>query len=175
MTRVVMDPVIRHAHTSDLPKLMDLQNSYVKSGFVGLLRDKPFEMAERIQWFSQFSESTPHQLLVAYLGETLLGYTASFSYRGGGVFARTVETSIYTSLENQSKGIGSLLYKSLFKRLSQYDLHLAVVGIALPNDPSVKLHRKLGFEEVGVFKEYAYFKGNFVSSLWMQKLLSRTL
>jgi phosphinothricin acetyltransferase len=162
---------IRTATKADIPDLMDLQNSYVKAGFIGMLKDRPFELEERKQWFSQFSETTPYQLHVATDGDKLFGYTASFQYRGGGVFSKTIETSIYSSLENASKGTGSLLYESLFQNLSNFDLHLAVVGIALPNDRSISLHRKFGFEDVGIFKEYAYFKGSYVSSLWMQKQL----
>jgi len=41
-------------------------------------------------------------------------------------------------------------------------------GIALPNDASIALHRKLGFTDVGVFEEYARKNGRYVSSLWMQ-------
>jgi phosphinothricin acetyltransferase len=51
-------------------------------------------------------------------------------------------------------------------------LHLAIAGIALPNDASVALHKKFGFEEVGVFKEYAVKNGQYISSIWMQKRLS---
>lgn len=48
-------------------------------------------------------------------------------------------------------------------------MHRVVVGIALPNEASVRLHRKFGFEDIGVFDEYAFYKGQYRSSLWMQK------
>jgi phosphinothricin acetyltransferase len=167
-----LNPIqVRTANPNDLYEIMDLQNSYVNAGFVGMLREKPFDIEESKIWFSQFSESSSHQLLIASDGNNLLGYTASFSYRGGGVFSKTVETSIYTSLVHQSRGAGSVLYKTLFERISNFDLHLAVVGIALPNDKSISLHKKFNFEEVGTLNEYAYFKNSYVSSLWMQKRL----
>ncbi len=78
--------------------------------------------------------------------------------------------SIYTSLDKKVKGIGTSLYSELFKKIAGNDLHLAVVGIALPNDASVNLHKKFDFEEIGIFKEYAFFKGQYISSLWMQKV-----
>ncbi len=109
--------------------------------------------------------------IVTFEEETLLGFCASFQYRAGEVFSRTVETSIYTSLHHQSRGLGLRLYKTLFEQLAETDLHLAVVGIALPNEKSIGLHKKVGFEEVGTFKEYAFFQEKFVSSMWMQKLL----
>jgi len=50
-------------------------------------------------------------------------------------------------------------------------VHLAVAGIALPNDASVALHRKFGFSDVGIFDEYAMKHGAYISSLWMQRRL----
>jgi phosphinothricin acetyltransferase len=46
---------------------------------------------------------------------------------------------------------------------------VALAGIALPNDASVALHRKFGFTDVGVFREYAVKHGQYLSSLWLQR------
>ena len=48
-------------------------------------------------------------------------------------------------------------------------VHVALAGIALPNDASVALHRKHGFTEVGTFREYAIKNGQYISSVWMQR------
>ncbi|MET7361126.1 hypothetical protein ABZS76_22135 [Streptomyces sp. NPDC005562] len=50
--------------------------------------------------------------------------------------------------------------------------HVALAGIVLPNDVSVALHRKFGFAEIGTFHEYAVKNGEYLSSLWMQRLWS---
>jgi L-amino acid N-acyltransferase YncA len=73
--------------------------------------------------------------------------------------------------EVRTKGVGTLLYQELFSLLKNEPLHLAVAGIALPNDASIALHKKFGFEEVGVFKEYAIKNCKYISSIWMQKRL----
>jgi phosphinothricin acetyltransferase len=64
-------------------------------------------------------------------------------------------------------------YKELFSLLKSEPLHLAVAGIALPNEASIALHKKFGFEEVGVFKEYAIKNGKYISSIWMQKRMGQ--
>lgn len=86
-----------------------------------------------------------------------------------GVFADTLETSIYLRPNMTGRGLGSKLYGELFQRLEDKGVHRIVVGIALPNEGSVALHRKFHFEEIGVFDEYAFYKGAYRSSLWMQK------
>lgn len=100
-----------------------------------------------------------------------MGRASSFRYRQSQAFDKTVEIGIYLAPEAMGKGVGSQLYQSLFDALSNEDLHLAVVGIALPNNGSVALHKKFGFKNVGVFDEYALVKGKFYSSVWMQKRL----
>lgn len=66
-------------------------------------------------------------------------------------------------------GLGSKLYHALFESLEGKDVHRVVVGIGLPNEGSVAIHKKFGFEVIGIFDEYAYYKGAYRSSIWMQK------
>jgi phosphinothricin acetyltransferase len=49
-------------------------------------------------------------------------------------------------------------------------VHVTLAGIAVPNDASIALHRKLGFTEVGTFHEYAVKDGQYISSVWMERL-----
>jgi phosphinothricin acetyltransferase len=63
----------------------------------------------------------------------------------------TVETSIYLNPEHPGRGTGTALYAALFRRLEEQPVHLAVGGIALPNEASIALHRKFGFEELESF------------------------
>ncbi|BBC98652.1 hypothetical protein SRO_7476 [Streptomyces rochei] len=51
-------------------------------------------------------------------------------------------------------------------------MHAALAGIALPNDVPVAPHRKFGFAGIGTFNEYAVKNGQYLSSLWMQRLQS---
>ena len=83
----------------------------------------------------------------------VIGCAYSSRYRDHFAFDQTVKTSIYIAHHHKAKGLGSLLYKALFEKIKSENLHLAVVGIALPNDSSIALHKKFGFEEVGIFKE----------------------
>ncbi len=47
--------IIRNTTIHDLSKIVDLQNSNVNAGFVGLLRESSYEIEKRNSWFSQFS------------------------------------------------------------------------------------------------------------------------
>jgi phosphinothricin acetyltransferase len=147
-------PTVRPARPADLARLVTIYNHYVQHS-TATFDTEPVSVASRRAWFETFSGAGPHRLLVAAEGEQVLGCASSGPYRSHPAFAQTVEVGIYLDPEVRSTGVGSALYGRLFEELRSEALHLAVAGIALPNDASVALHRKFGFTEVGVFAEYA--------------------
>jgi phosphinothricin acetyltransferase len=161
---------IRYAKLTDLQELVHIYNYYVENSH-STFAERPFTLNERKDWLLKYKDSGPYKCLVAEEDEKILGYTYSSIYREHPAFRETIETSIYLSEDSRGKGLGTTLYSELFNALKDESLHLAVVGIALPNDSSVQLHKKLGFEEVGIFNEYAKVHGKYYSSIWMQKAL----
>lgn len=157
---------IRDGRPHDLEQVNEIYNWHTENGFSTFM--SPTSMEQRSEWFKRFG-SDRHIFLVAEENDQIAGLACSFAYRGGGVFESTLETSIYLRPEQMGKGVGSNLYQALFERLKSQNVHRVVVGIALPNEGSVALHRKFGFEEIGIFDEYAFYKGAYRSSLWMQK------
>jgi phosphinothricin acetyltransferase len=161
---------IRPATVEDCEDLLHLRNHYVTSSFA--VFDEELLAAETVaRWITSFSLSGPYRLLVATDGARIQGFASSQRYRDHPAFRQTAETSIYTAPGESGRGVGTALYASLFHTLAAEDLHLAVVGIALPNEASVKLHKKFAFTEVGVFKEYAVKRGQYISSVWLQRQL----
>ena len=162
--------IIRPAETADLDSLLSLRNYYISNSYATF--DEELMQKEAVSaWIGSFSNSGPHRLFVATESGRLLGFAGSQQYRNHPAFKKTIETSIYVDPEAVGRGVGSGLYENLFKEISAEGLHCAVVGIALPNEASVRLHRKAGFTEVGTFAEYAFKNGRYVSSLWMQRAL----
>lgn len=161
---------VRNATVHDLARLTEINNHYISNTNATFDID-PQTIEQRKAWFNKYKDSGPYQLLVAEVDDQVIGCAYSSRYRDHFSFDQTVETSVYLAHDHKFKGVGSLLYQALFEKLASQKLHLAVVGIALPNEPSVALHKKFGFEEVGVFKEYAVKNGQFISSIWMQKRL----
>jgi phosphinothricin acetyltransferase len=164
------DSLIRPAAQSDLPALVDIFNHYVINGHVTF--DVALNTVEsRQSWFESYGEGR-HQLLVALVGERVVGCTYSSRYRSRPAFDATVETSIYLHPEHRGRGTGLALYTALFERLRKQPIHVAVAAVALPNEASLALHRKVGFQEVGTFEEYARKHDTWISSTWFQRRVS---
>lgn len=168
-----MDPLhIRPAATADLPALVDIFNHYVVHGHV-TFATVPHTVESRRPWFESYGDG-PHQLLVGERRNAVVGCAYSSRYRPGPAFDATVETSVYLHPERCRSGIGSRLYAALLTRLAEQPVHLAVAGVALPNPASLALHRRMGFEEVGTFREYARKHGAWISSTWFQRRINRS-
>ena len=165
---------IAPANASDAGALRALRNHYIAHSFA-TFDEAPLTLAAVQDWMAGFASTGPHRLLVARAGGRLLGYCSSQSYRAHPAFARTIETSIYVAPEAAGRGVGAALYGRLFADLDGQPLHRAVVGIALPNEASVRLHARLGFRPVGVFDEYAQKNGRPISSQWMQRAMGETV
>ena len=84
-----------------------------------------------------------------------------------------VETSVYVAPDAGGRSVGralyDALYDALFGAIAHEGLSRCLVGIALPNDASVRLRERLGFARVGVFDGYAHKHGRPIGSLWMQR------
>jgi len=162
--------VIEPAGEDDLPGIVDILNHAIAHSNATLATE-PVTVSERREWLERFSATGPHQILVARRGSQVLGYTASQPYRGHEGFRETVEVSIALHVTSRGQGVGTALYRALFAALADEPVHVALAGIILPNDASVALHRKLGFTEVGTFHDYALKNGEYLSSLWMERVL----
>jgi phosphinothricin acetyltransferase len=161
---------IRPANAADLTAIVEIYNHYVLNSFA-VFDETPLLVQDRVDWFETFDLTGPYRLLVAEDHHSAVGYACSNPYRPHVSFTKTVEFSIHLSPGRTGQGLGTQLYTRLLDDLRPEHLHRAVVGIALPNETSVRLHRRFGFQDVGIFDEYAKKWDKYVSSLWMQREL----
>ncbi|MEM9517205.1 MAG: N-acetyltransferase family protein [Actinomycetota bacterium] len=161
---------VRAATEGDAAAIATIYSHHVEHGYA-TFDTAPVSAANRREWMATFGASGPHRLLVATDGDRVDGYACSAPYRPHPAFDETVEFSVYVAPNALGCGVGSALYERLISELEQEPVHRALVGIALPNDASMRLHRRFGFEEVGVFDEYATKGATRISSVWMQRRL----
>ncbi len=163
---------IRNGVSDDLNKLVEIYNHYVTNTHV-TFDTEPFLVTDRIQWFNQFAETGAHRLLVAEDEERIVGYATSTRFKTRAAYNTSVETTIYLDPAEYGRGTGTLLYSALMDQLiAEPAVHRAYGGIALPNDASIALHRKLGFEHVGSYHEVGYKFDKFWDVDWFEKDVS---
>lgn len=67
-------------------------------------------------------------------GGKVLGYATSGPFRPKQAYETSVETSVYVAPEQVGRGVGGLLYASLFQVLEREDVRQALGGVAPPNE-----------------------------------------
>jgi phosphinothricin acetyltransferase len=162
--------VVRAGRPADLPALTEIYNHYVRDSAV-TFDTTEFSVAQRQEWFSHYAATGPHRLLVAVEGDDVVGYATSIPFRAKSAYATSVETSVYLRPDATGRGLGMLLYRSLFDALAGEDVHRAYAGVALPNDASRALHERLGFREVGTFVEVGRKLGRYWDVCWFERAL----
>ena len=142
---------VRPATEGDIGVMNDVYNYYVRTSHA-TFDVQPTRLEWRRRWFEEHADRR-HRILVATLGDRVVGYASSGEYRAKAAYETTVETSVYVAPGFVGRGVGASLYAVLLDALAREDVHRALAGIAQPNEASVSLHRRFGFELVAHFSE----------------------
>jgi L-amino acid N-acyltransferase YncA len=162
--------VIRPARAEDFPSIAVITNHYIANSSIHFGYEPVSEQELRNTW----DASSQHVWLVAEdvpPGQpgAVLGYAKSGVWRERAAYAWTAELGLYVAQHARGRGLGTALYLELLAELEQRRFRSAVAGIVLPNDASIRLHQKLGFQRVGTFVDAGWKKGSWHAVDWWQK------
>jgi L-amino acid N-acyltransferase YncA len=158
---------IRDATEADLEQIAEIYS------YESLHAYSTFETEERPASTWREKLTAGDLFLVAADGEKVLGYAFASWFRPRHAYHLTRETSVYLHTDARGRGLGSRLYDELLPRLREQGIHTALALIALPNDPSVRLHEKAGFELTGTMREVGDKFGRMIDVGIFQLMLSR--
>lgn len=147
-----MSPIsLRCATPGDAAAICAIYNPYIASTTISF-EESPVATSDMAQRISEVAAAGLPWLL-ALDGEQLLGYAYATRWRARPAYRGSVESSIYMHPEATGRGAGTALYAALLDELRARELHMAIGGIAQPNERSVALHERLGFCKVAHFSE----------------------
>jgi len=169
-TSVLADVKIRPAERGDLPRLTEIYNHYIVNTPI-TFDLKPFSVHQRARWFDEHAGTKRYRMVVAEYAGRVAGYACTGPFRDKAAYDTSVETSVYCAHDATGRGIGAMMYRALFDALKNEDIHRLLAGITIPNDASIKLHRRFGFSEVGVFSECGRKLDRYWDVVWMQRPL----
>ncbi len=144
---------IRPVKCADAEQIAKIYNFYVLNTH-HTFETEPITSGEMQNRISEIVENYPY--LVAEENNEILAYAHAAQYKSRCAYGSPIEVSVYVKSGIKGKGVGTKLYEKLFEKLSKTDVHAIIAGIALPNDASVRLHEKFGFEKVAHFREVGF-------------------
>jgi L-amino acid N-acyltransferase YncA len=99
------------------------------------------------------------------------GYAYASRHRDRAAYQWSVDCTAYVRQDRRGRGVGKSLYLELFKKVARLGYFQAFAGITLPNEPSVALHKSVGFELVGIYRAVGFKHGAWHDVSWWQKRL----
>ncbi|MBR5636071.1 MAG: N-acetyltransferase [Pseudobutyrivibrio sp.] len=163
-----MEIVIRDANVDDAAAIHDIYGYYAENTSVTFTEKNPPVETYR-QSIINTQKAYPYIVACDKDGK-VLGMAYGGQVRSHDAYKFSVETTIYVSNDAPKRqGIGSMLYKALEERLSAMGYKFMYGVITDENEPSIALHKALGFEKVGHFENIGYKFGQWKGIVWYRK------
>lgn len=102
----------------------------------------------------------------------VVGFAALSPYKDRAAYRTSVEDSVYVRRDRNGEGIGSMLLQQLLEVAATSGFHAVFARINTAGDASIALHRKLGFEMVGIEREVGRKFNRWHDVALMQHLLA---
>jgi len=158
---------IRPVRNDDFDAIAAITNHYIATSAIHFGYE-PVSAAElRASWVTH----PKHPYLVDDRGG-IVAYAKAGPWRERAAYAWTAEVGIYVADGARGRGIGLPLYAALLDACTAAGFRSAVAGITMPNDASVALHARLGFESVGTFRDAGWKNDAWHAVAFFQKMLS---
>ncbi len=162
---------IEKAIKEDILQILDIYNHYINFGLANFEEE---EMSYD-EFFELYSSIIKLDLpfLVAKKDNKILGFVYLNKFRTKSGYKHTFENSIYIDNKYQGMGIGNDLLVELLegcKKNPNIKNIIAVIG-SFDSESSIQIHKKNGFQTIGILKKVGFKKDKWIDAIYMQKVL----
>ncbi|MGE3301751.1 MAG: N-acetyltransferase family protein [Hyphomonadaceae bacterium] len=167
--------LIRPCFEQDLQNVEFIYAHHVLHGR-GTFETVPPDFEEtRRRWLHVVGSGWPY-LVAASLADPsrIVGFAYAAQFRERAAYAHTFEDSVYVAPGAMRRAVGAQLLAGLIVELADIDARqlAAFIGDSA-NAASIALHKKHGFEQVGVMRGVGFKFGRWLDVVIMQRGLSR--
>lgn len=160
---------LRQAQQTDLESILSIYNQGIEDR-IATLEVEPKDMDYMTKWFE--NHNGRYRAFVAQVDGEVVGWGSLQPYSHRCAYAGVAELSVYIRRDSRGKGVGQKLLAALEDFAKANDFHKLVLGTFPFNQNGQGLYKKMGFREVGTFKNQGKIDGKWVDVMWMEKLLS---
>ncbi|WP_321311471.1 N-acetyltransferase family protein [Halarcobacter sp.] len=161
--------LVRDANISDFDEITNIYNYYIKNTVI-TFEEELVSKEEMIKRFEKL-KNTKLPWIVAQVDGKIVGYAYAHFWHDRSAYRFTVEPSVYLNHEFIGKGAGKILYKQLIEQLKSLGIKNLLSLITVPNEASIGLHKKFGFEKVGHLPDVGFkFDKWLCVEFWQLKL-----
>jgi len=161
--------VLADATEADLPGILAIFNDVI-ARTTAVWREEPVTLEERKAWM-QARQAQGYPVLVAREGGTVVGFASFGEFRAPPGYRNTVEHTVHVRADARGAGIGRSLVEALLLRAQAQGKHVMVAGVDGESAVSLRLHTRLGFQEVGRFREIGWKFDRWLDLVFLQRRL----
>ena len=169
MLRASPELTVRSARPEDALQVSEIYNHYIQTSTI-TFEEEPVSAAEMAARILEI-QSLSYPWLVAMAANDVLGYAYAGKWKVRAAYKHSSEITVYVRPGQERSGVGSALYQQLLPALKAGGVRAAIGGVALPNDASVRLHEKFGFEKCAHFKEVGFKFNRWIDVAYWQRIL----
>ncbi len=133
----------------------------------------PRSLAEQQDWLQARSGAFAALVVVdpSDVDGEVIAFGSLSPYKDRPAYRTSVEDSVYVRRDRNGQGVGSLLLRELLSVAATSGFHAVFARINSSGEASIALHRKSGFELVGIEREVGRKFGRWLDVTVMQALL----
>jgi len=161
---------IRRAELGDVEPITEIYNEAILTT-TATFDTEPKGVAERTEWLNSHGERYP--VLIALLGDRVVGWSALSRWSDRPAYDHTAETSFYVKSEFRGLGIGRKLKQATIEEARRLGFHTLVARVAEGSEESLHLNMSMGFVHIGTLKEVGRKFDRFIGVHILQKMLGR--
>ena len=124
---------------------------------------------ERRRWLA--ARGPRHPVIVGEVGGRVVGWSSLNSFSPRQAYDNVADFSVYVERAWRGRGVGRRLLEALIARGRELGYHKLVLAAFPFNEAGVALYRRVGFSEVGVYREQGQLDGKWVDVVVMERLL----
>ncbi len=162
-----MEIQIRVANENDAQFVHDVYGYYVYNGNVTFSTQNPDVESYRKKILHTL-ETYP--FYICEVDGKSVGFAYGGQIRPHDAYRWGVEGTVYLAADAPKRmGLGRALYGKLLDTLQEQGFQTVYGVITENNEPSLALHRAMGFTQTGHFLRMGYKNGSWLGVIWMQK------
>jgi phosphinothricin acetyltransferase len=164
-----MDTIaIRPAEPADAEAIAVIYNQGIEDR-LATLETQTRSTEERRGWLA--ARGPRHPVLVGEVNGRVIGWSSLNSFNPRPAYDHVADISVYVERGWRGRGVGRRLLEALIGCGRELDYHKLVLAAFPFNAAGVSLYGRVGFTEVGVYREQGRLDGKWVDVVVMEKLL----
>jgi len=161
-------PTIRPATEADALAIARIYNQGIADR-LATLETEGRTPEERREWLA--ARGPRHPVLVAERGGEVVGWGSLNPFNPRPAYRFVADFSVYVERAARGSGVGGALLAALIAEARRLGYHKLVLAAFPFNEAGARLYRRLGFREVGVYREQGVLDGRWVDTVVMELLL----